>query len=298
MKRRLLATQEQLWQAQQFQRLQGSTGAALALFYCCAVFDVPYLRNEEPEDWIDYLNIVAERFGAAKVSFSRGEVTDVSLVVGAASDQDVVWELEWGYGPADSPYSADDYQQLDRIYNAFVSRANAAGGMDAQQEQSFRLAARLRVQMDKLVTRGSSDDLAALGKLNKIYQDTLAAENARKKDAAPSEEVRLDGIVDILRKKYGVGVEMTKDQALEIFSNWMVSHRYPFTKDAAEQMLLAIINTTRKNSDLPELDEIPEYGRFTENNIEFAQSPSAAELSAFQYLGIDPKTSAEGETTQ
>lgn len=293
MKRRLVATPEQLAQAKQFQRLQTACGDVLARFYCCAVYDVPFLRDAQPEDWIDYLNMVAERCGATIPSFSRGEVTDITMVVGMDADQDLVWTLEWGFGPQDEPYTTEDYQQLDRVYNAFVSRANASGGMDAQQEQSFRLAARLRVQMDKLVMRGSSDDLAALGKLNKIYQDTLAAENARKKDATQVDEVRLDGIVDTLRRKYGVGIELTKDQALEIFSDWMISHRYPFTKDAAEQMLLAIINTTRRNSDLPELDEVPEYGRFTENNIEFAESPSAAELAAYKYLEIDPHKGAE-----
>ena len=120
-----------------------------------------------------------------------------------------------------------------------------------------------------------------------MIQDNLSAENLRKKDAKPIETARVDGIIDALTKKYGVGVEMTKEQFLErVFFPWCKNKRYPETVDAAEHAMLAIINTMRENSDMPELPEIPKSARFTAYSDEFAPVPNELEEEAYDYLGL------------
>ena len=59
------------------------------------------------------------------------------------------------------------------------------------------------------------------------------------------------------------------------------------TLDAAEHMLLSIINSTRKNNDEAEFTELPDA--FTipvELADEFAPFPSEMEKQAYEYLGL------------
>ena len=89
-------------------------------------------------------------------------------------------------------------------------------------------------------------------------------------------------------------MELSKDQACEIFFKWTKSHGYPETLDAAEQAMMAIINTTRANNDMPELPEMPKEVKALENyQSEFAVIPNEMEDEAYKYLGIerhdDPK---------
>lgn len=52
-------------------------------------------------------------------------------------------------------------------------------------------------------------------------------------------------------------------------------------------MLLAIINTTRRNNDEPEVDELPKDCAIKDVYREFAASPDAAEAEAYAHLGLD-----------
>ena len=132
--------------------------------------------------------------------------------------------------------------------------------------------------------------MAIYTKLNKTIQDNLSSENLRRKDAKPIETARADGIIDALQKKYGVGMELNRDQACEVFYKWLRERQYPETLDAAQQAIMAIINTTRANNDLPELPEMPAEVKALESyESEFAVIPNEMEEDAYQYLGLTRK---------
>ena len=125
----------------------------------------------------------------------------------------------------------------------------------------------------------------------KLIQENLASDNLRKRDAKPVEEVRLDGITERLEKAGLMrnGKPVDPDTAFEL-----LFHRrpkYSYTKDAAEQMLLAIINTSRINDSLPELSTLPDSARIKDDLHEFAEEPNELEKTAYEgfgYLNMPP----------
>ena len=62
--------------------------------------------------------------------------------------------------------------------------------------------------------------------------------------------------------------------------------KYPYTKDAADQMLLYIINTSRANDGMPEFSILPDEYRLEDEHGEFAKTPSDKEKEAYEKLGI------------
>lgn len=282
-----------------FRNLKELLGADLACFCFCAVNDVPYdPEMPSPDSWDAYCEALkGER---ANEWFVDGE-TNVNTVLYLGMNDAERWENVWGIGDPKKPYTNQDYQRLDELWKTYSARLMGGSGMDAQQEDTIRTCCKERLLADRCIAMGTKESVDMAAKLNKTIQDQLAAENLRKKDAKPVEHKRVDGIVDALRKKYGVGVELTYEQAIEICAKWMVSHRYPYTMDAAEKMLLSIINTMRKNNDEAELQELPKGAGLFAQRSEFAGIPNEMETDTYRYLGLTrerrktEKGNAEGE---
>ena len=275
-----------------FRSLKELLGADLACFCFCAVNDVPYDPTlPSPESWEAYCHALkGER---SKEWFIDGE-TNVNTVLYLGMNDEERWERVWGSGDPNRPYSKQDYQRLDELWKTYSARLMGAGGMDAQQEDTIRTCCKERLLADRCIAQGTKESVDMAAKLNKTIQDQLAAENLRKKDAKPVENAKVDGIVDALRKKYGVGVELTYEQAIEICAKWMTSHRYPYTMDAAEKALLSIINTIRKNNDQAEMQELPaQFGLFAQRS-EFAGIPNDMEEDAYRYLGLSRERKRKG----
>ena len=275
------ATKEQI---AQFDRLKRDRAMPISVaFFCfCAAHNVPYRTDIETDDWEIYLKHLKEEDHAG---FAQGETSvDVAIEQGMVDEER--WKHQWGVGDEAHPYTKDDYIHLDDNFRRYAARLNAAGGYDLQQEDVLRHCSRLALLRDQCVARGDKESVDKAAKLDKMIQDNLAAENLRKKDAKPIESARVDGIVDALRKKYGVGMELTQEQAAEVCARWMSSHHYPVTMDAVEHALLSIINCTRGNNDLDALSELPRYARFDPFSGEFDSSPSLTEQESYSYLGV------------
>lgn len=266
-----------------FLDLASIVGGDVALYCFCAVYNLPFVLSGPVHTWEEYVASLAKRPGAP--GFIDGE-TDVQLAVASGMSERERWEMVWGVGDPDHPYTTQDYRFLDNLFRMYSVRLDAAGGMDAQQEDVIRDCCKSRLLADKARASGTKDGVSIYATLNKTIQDNLSAENLRRKDAKPIENARADGIVDALQKKYGIGMEMTAQQFLEIFYKWCNSHQYPETVDAAEQSLLAIINTTRENNDLPQIPVLPQSARLEDYESEFAVEPNDLEMEAYDYLGL------------
>lgn len=278
-----------------FSNLASIVGGDIALYCMCAVYNLPVDPSASVPTWSAYIDVLRRKPGIE--GFADGE-TDVEVVIANGASEMDRWQAEWGEGDPDNPYTAKDYKNLDSIFRTYSARLDAAGGMDAQQEDTLRHCSRMALLRDKSIASGDKESIDIAAKLDKMIQDNLSAENLRKKDAKPIETARVDGIIDALTKKYGVGVEMTKDQFLErVFFPWCKNKRYPETVDAAEHAMMAIINTMRENSDMPELPELPKAARFTAYSDEFAPVPNELEEEAYDYLGLtrrDDQAKTEG----
>ncbi len=304
-------TAELTAQQERYDAIARATSDSLALFYCCIAFDRPFdmlAVPKEPdvgEKWIAYL----DNLRLKKLDVRRGEplgfldgLTDVTRIFGeglsageftkavgnekSARNRKVGTAQQrknWGENSAKNPYTSEDYDELDRIYEALSSDLMAAGGVSVKQEFILRDCAKMTLDRDKMRAIGQYDKAA---KLNKMVQDNLSSEGLRKRDAKPIDDLRIDGIVDRLEKAGLLknGKQCSPDEMFEI-----LFHRrpkYSYTKDAAEQILLYMANTTRVNDGLSELPTLPPEMRLRDDLGEFAEEPDEQEKETYKELGI------------
>lgn len=304
-------TAELTAQQERYDAIARATSDSLALFYCCIAFDRPFdmlAVPKEPdvgEKWIAYL----DNLRLKKLDTRRGEplgfldgLTDITKIFGeglsageftkavgnekSARNRKVGTAQQrknWGENSAKNPYTSEDYDELDRIYDALASDLMAAGGVSVKQEFILRDCAKMTLDRDKMRAIGQYDKAA---KLNKMVQDNLSSEGLRKRDAKPIDDLRIDGIVDRLEKAGLLknGKQCSPDEMFEI-----LFHRrpkYSYTKDAAEQILLYMANTTRVNDGLSELPTLPPDMRLRDDLGEFAEEPDEQEKETYKELGI------------
>lgn len=304
-------TAELTAQQERYDAIARATSDSLALFYCCIEFDRPFdmlAVPKEPdvgEKWVAYL----DNLRLKKLDTRRGEplgfldgLTDITRIFGeglsageftkavgnekSARNRKVGTAQQrknWGENSAKNPYTSEDYDELDRIYEALASDLMAAGGVSVKQEFILRDCAKMTLDRDKMRAIGQYDKAA---KLNKMVQDNLSSEGLRKRDAKPIDDLRIDGIVDRLEKAGLLknGKQCSPDEMFEI-----LFHRrpkYSYTKDAAEQILLYMANTTRVNDGLSELPTLPPEMRLRDDLGEFAEEPDEQEKETYKELGI------------
>lgn len=304
-------TAELTAQQERYDAIARATSDSLALFYCCIEFDRPFdmlAVPKEPdvgEKWIAYL----DNLRLKKLDTRRGEplgfldgLTDITKIFGegltageftkavgnekSARNRKVGTAQQrknWGENSAKNPYTSEDYDELDRIYEALSSDLMAAGGVSVKQEFILRDCAKMTLDRDKMRAIGQYDKAA---KLNKMVQDNLSSEGLRKRDAKPIDDLRIDGIVDRLEKAGLLknGKQCSPDEMFEI-----LFHRrpkYSYTKDAAEQILLYMANATRINDGLSELPTLPPDMRLRDDLGEFAEEPDEQEKESYKELGI------------
>lgn len=304
-------TAELTAQQERYDAIARATSDSLALFYCCIEFDRPFdmlAVPKEPdvgEKWIAYL----DNLRLKKLDTRRGEplgfldgLTDITKIFGegltageftkavgnekSARNRKVGTAQQrknWGENSAKNPYTSEDYDELDRIYEALASDLMAAGGVSVKQEFILRDCAKMTLDRDKMRAIGQYDKAA---KLNKMVQDNLSSEGLRKRDAKPIDDLRIDGIVDRLEKAGLLknGKQCSPDEMFEI-----LFHRrpkYSYTKDAAEQILLYMVNTTRVNDGLSELPTLPPDMRLRDDLGQFAEEPDEQEKESYKELGI------------
>lgn len=304
-------TAELTAQQERYDAIARATSDSLALFYCCIEFDRPFdmlAVPKEPdvgEKWIAYL----DNLRIKKLDTRRGEplgfldgLTDITKIFGegltageftkavgnekSARNRKIGTAQQrknWGENSAKNPYTSEDYDELDRIYEALASDLMAAGGVSVKQEFILRDCAKMTLDRDKMRAIGQYDKAA---KLNKMVQDNLSSEGLRKRDAKPIDDLRIDGIVDRLEKAGLLknGKQCSPDEMFEI-----LFHRrpkYSYTKDAAEQILLYIANTMRVNDGLSELPTLPPDMRLRDDLGEFAEEPDEQEKESYKELGI------------
>lgn len=304
-------TAELTAQQERYDAIARATSDSLALFYCCIEFDRPFdmlAVPKEPdvgEKWVAYL----DNLRLKKLDVRRGEplgfldgLTDITRIFGegltageftkavgnekSARNRKVGTAQQrknWGENSAKNPYTSEDYDELDRIYEALASDLMTAGGVSVKQEFILRDCAKMTLDRDKMRAIGQYDKAA---KLNKMVQDNLSSEGLRKRDAKPIDDLRIDGIVDRLEKAGLLknGKQCSPDEMFEI-----LFHRrpkYSYTKDAAEQILLYMANTTRVNDGLSELPTLPPDMRLRDDLGEFAEEPDEQEKESYKELGI------------
>ena len=281
-KTEVLSNEERLWKYKntRYINLMNTIGEDMARYCLCATFNVAYDPDIDCVSFEDYCDQIKDkkfRDGFIK-SFVEEDIDE---------DQLKAWKNDWGIGDVSKPYSIEDYVALDRIFKIYAERPIKTGGMDAQQEDTLRNCSKMRLESDKCIAKGGKDNVDMASKYSKMIQELLTAEQLRKRDEKPTATVKVDGVVDCLQKKMGLDFSMSYEEIKAGTAQWLVTHKYPQTMDATEHCLLAMINTTRANEDLPAFTELPEEAKIPETMAnEFAEKPNNAEQEAYEYLKL------------
>lgn len=276
-----------------FYNLAQETGVELALFYCCAVADVAFDLEtyNDGEEWIDYANKQDGKHFADRT-------IDIGDLLEAAMTDEQRWRAEWGVGSPDKPYSDDDYRYMDELFKTYSARSIAAGNFDAQVEFNLRTVCKQQLLADKSLAKGTKEGVDISTKLTQNILKILESENLRAKDAEAEQGVNIDDIENAIQKKYGIGLEMTREQAMQIFYDWQKEKNYPITVDAVEEIIKIIVNCTRTNNDMLPLEELPPEAKKKLSEIDagvFDSSPDFAEQEVFDYLNLKHKSDVEDD---
>lgn len=299
-------------QQERFDELEAETSESLAYFYCCIIFDLPFEieaipRDREKKRWLAYRDNLHQK----KLDISNSGVplyfldgmTDIQKIFGGnirtgefykiigaeqtsrKREQGTKKQREiWGLGPKKQRYKTEDYNRLDSIFKTYSARLENSGGMDSQQEFILRECAKLTVEKEWQMEEGN---IAQAQKLNKMILDNLGAESLLKKNARPVDDMRLDDFASKLEKaglmrdgKWAPIPVILK----KFFGEGAI--QYPYTLDAAEQMILIMENRARVNNGLSELPTIEPDMRLHDDLGEFAKRPNAKEKEVYERLGL------------
>jgi len=290
-----------------YQWLSSVVGYKLAMFLTCAFFNIPYLptlfdvAKEYGKDgkgpWVGYVIAVRkadkERGGKPR-GFEQG-LTDIkkafktyqSLMV----DDEMLSDEEyqngkkaqldlWGSGPKNNPYTPDDYEFLNEQYVALTDERPTR---NYQAELAIRKICKWALEQEKCIERKEFNDAQKLGQLIK---NEMESEELRRKDAKASNMVRLDDIVLAIER---VGLNIPdEDELLTMLANHSFHPRYNYTRDAADQMLLQIINASRWNEGQAEWDRLPEQFKIHDDLDEFTEVQEPAEKTLYRELQLVP----------
>lgn len=296
-----------------FDQLAECVGRHLALYHCCAAFNVPCKPivlddstfETEKDGWIYYIDRLAEseedRKGNKVLSFFDGE-TDILRIFGREMSQKdfakyILVEKKrieslpgtpeqrerWGVGQG---YTNDVYNELDRLYTARAS--NYVGQtITPQMEDTLIKTAKWNYKIDKLVEKGA---FKAAKDLQSMVDTMLSSEQMRKKDEKPVESYAIDGQTVALEKAGLVekGKFLTLDQIQKVLvEKFLKAKKYDgYSIDVADHMLEAIDKTMRANADLYIPAELPKELNMQDEFGEFAEEETEEERENKRFAGM------------
>ena len=286
-----------------------AVGYKLGLFMVCSQFCMPYrpellekakeFNPEGKKPFTGYLLALksagADKYRGAYQTFGDG-LTDITKAFGGEyetlevddemlNDEEykkghVAQVKDWGYGPEDRPYTQADYDSLDKFYDALIeNRVN----LTKQVDMAIRNICVMKLEQQYAIYKGN---FAEAKRIEDIIKAEMEGEQLRKKDELPQDRVRLDDIVLACERAGLLG--LSYDELTEVLAKKLFHTKYGYTRDAADQMLLYIVNATRTNEGYAELDRLPDDFAIQDPLGEFSEKPDEVEKQIYKDLHISP----------
>lgn len=291
-----------------FDELASVEGRSLALFHCCAAFNVPckpiVLADTDFESneasWILYIDCLAEAGEDRKddevLTFFDGE-TDLLRVFGRNfTEKDLAAYIKnerakldriagtaeqrtrWGEREEGEAKEATEkrYAELDRLYAA---RASAYSGQTITPQMKITLikVAKWDFEIDRLIQRGKYTDAKAL---QTMVDNVLSSEQMRKKDEKPVEGYELMSQVFTLERaglmEDGKFLPIDKLQEV-LFKRFIKGKKYDYSIDVCDAVIERVWSTMRANADAYMPDELPSDLDIEDKFDEFADEETDEE---------------------
>lgn len=320
-----------------FDSMAETQGRFMGLFFTCIALDVPCSPfvledcqdeyNSGDSAWITYINALSEKKADTKngkpVGFNGGAVTSLQRLFGKdLTHKDFVAYIDnerkkidqlpgtkeqrerWGTLPLVKglAWTNELYDELDRIYQARVSSFKGQT-LSLQQELTLIRVSKKDAIADYYTRLGNTKGAADI---EKSASQLLADEQMRKKDEKPVEHFRMDALVVAL-EKFGCmenGDFLNYDELIEVLRDKFIkSKKYDYSLDAADQVVLDVLNAMRANADLMQLTELPsefavedEYGEFEPEETEEEKKRKAfAGLTKVQFTNQNNDDKGDNE---
>lgn len=291
--------------------LTPTLGYKFSFYVASIMFNTPYIPDLFAEGkemgknvghWRGYVRCLKahgydKQADGSCAGFTDGAVTDIKKAFGGdyatlEVDDEMLSDEEyqagqrqsaefWGYGTALSPYTENDYKELNKFYSAYtVDRADVSPQTDIAIQQVCKWT----LEEQKLIEKGEYADAE---KLDKIIRSKAEAEQLRKKDTMISDVARLDDIVLAINRA-GLNIP-DYEELCAILANHLFEPKtqYDFSWDTADQMLKLIINTSNWNEGRSEIDVLPPELSFRDNGFgELQDKPTEKERQIYQDLGL------------
>ena len=291
-----------------FDKLAEVEGKSLALFHCCAAFDVPckpmVLADTDFDNnkfsWILYIEKLAEagedRRNDDILSFFDGETNILRVFGRNFTEKDFAKYIKverdklanlpgtreqrdrWGTSSIwkGLVMTNEVYNDLDKEYQIRV-RSFAGQTLTDQQEDTLRKVAKLNVTYSYLMSQGLSK--MALD-VQKMVDTMLASEQMRKKDEKPIEGFELMSQVVALEKAGLMedGKFLPIDELQKVlFYRFIKGRKFDYTIDAVDGIIENIYKTMRQNADAYIPTELPEELEIEDIHGEFAEEETEEE---------------------
>lgn len=192
----------------------------------------------------------------------------------------------WGTGPGDNPYTVEEYDMLDKHYMAMTSSRSY---IDDQTDLAIQNICHMEVLRKRYMESG---DIQKAKQLADMIKTEKEGQQLRKKDELPQDKVRIDDIV-IACERAGLPL-MNYDELASVLANYALHPPYKNCRDAADQMLLMIRNSTAWNEGQPIVDRLPDEFAINDTLDEF-QEPDGVEQQIYKDLNIYPLNMGGGQ---
>lgn len=310
-------------QTERFDSLNAETkNPAIALYMMCAMLDFPFwisiasesVKQTEQNIWNYYHEAVLKD---EKLSVDHGEM--LSFADGEASFKGVLnlvssgkvqsaksidalekarekWGIRYIGDSTDGTeqtkeYTNDELCELENFYKE--QAAEFKGGLTPRIKNAIREICICRLEWKRCMGRGDSQSAK---RYSDMIKDIMAREGIRAGDAKPLEAMRIDSIIDHLEKKGAVkdGKIVGKNELIKILAK---DHpKYSTSLDIVDAMMMAIVNTMRKNNGLAEVERLPLAAQVKDVFGELLTAPSALEKHAMAKMGmVKPQREREHE---
>lgn len=299
-----------------FEVLETTNGTHIALFIMCGITDTAFVPALVPvnicetkgDHWKIYKAAVDK--SGENGGFKSG-ITDIRRVFGKnLSESDLgrflsnertkpgteAQRRKWGTEPLykDFPLTNERYDELDEKYESWLQRYKGVT-IDPRMEETLITVCKRSLVANWLFAKSEIKESAAIQKMN---DDMLAAEQMRKKDEKPVENMRMDALVVALEKAglMEEGQLLPYDDLVEALrDNFLKSPKYQYSLDVADQLILASYNTMRKNGDMPTVIDLPDEMLPEDEYGEFLPEETEQERKNREYAGLTRVRPAKGD---
>ena len=296
------------------QLLADTSDEFLTLYFCCLFFNRPWsaetargvVEEKEPggdPHWTLYMKRMKEagllNSGRHYYDFRDLETSLDPRLVHVVEGSDVYekrsetsnrWGSKFTEDGQTVPYSDSEVRELDRMYSEQAAEYRG-GAMTQRVDMAIREICVCRLEWKKCIGAGDS---AGAKKYSDMIKDAMTREGLRATDSKPIENMRIDSLIDRLEKKGALqnGTIVGRQRLLDILA---ADHpQYRTSLVVVDAMMMAIVNTARRNNGQSDLEELPYTAQIADDFDELMKKPTDEEKKVMTEIGIG-KPRREGE---